>query len=144
MNKYPNIPGHNSVHTSIDASESMVNKALAIRQRIYSLMKDGDELTSEEASVRLGLSHDNCWKRFSELRAKGLVEDSGQTRKNKSGKDAIVWRLRTGEGTDIDRYETREELQATIDRLKKENENLQDAVNRLLSPPFKPQQMRLI
>ena len=133
---YPDIPGHNSIRTSIDAAESVTKKALAIRQRIYSLMKDGHEVTSEEASVKLGLSHDNCWKRFSELRAKGMVEDSGKTRKNKSGKDAIVWKIRTEEGTDINRSATRDELVAMIDKLTKENENLKELVEKLLSNPF--------
>ena len=122
--RYPDIPGHNYVTTSIAAADTVISKALAIRQRVYSLLLNGNEITSQEASERLGVSHDNAWKRFSELRAKGLAEDSGVRRTNTSGRAAIVWRLRAEDGTDIEYRQPRAPLQATIDRLQKEVDRL--------------------
>jgi hypothetical protein len=146
--RYPNVPGHNNVHTSIEAAKEMVEKAAAIRVRLHRLLLDGHELTSEEASIKLGIKYDNGWKRMSELRANGHAEDSGIKRPNKSsGKNAIVWKLRTEEGTDIDYHNsTKANLLATIDHLQGEVDRLTQEKELLLQTigddPIQPQQIQ--
>lgn len=141
MKTYPNTPGHNNVHTSIVAAKSIAIKASSIRERIYALLLDGCEITSEEAAIKLGLTHGNCWKRCSELRAKGLLEDSGKKRFNtSSGKEAIVWRLRKGDGTDINYNNSKvylkekiASLEQEISRLKEENKQLNPSPSKQLT-----------
>ena len=124
MQQYPDVPGHNHVPTSVAAAESVVSIAQSIRWRIHALLLEGHELTSEETAKRLNISHDNAWKRFSELRATGVVEDSGITRPNASGRQAIVWRIREEDGTDISHRETKAELRAKILMLRQQNRQL--------------------
>jgi predicted ArsR family transcriptional regulator len=132
MQQYPDVPGHNHVPTSIAAAESMVSVAQSIRWRIHALLLEGYELTSEETASKLDISHDNAWKRFSELRANGVVEDSGITRSNASGRQAIVWRIREEDGTDIRHHETKAELRATILLLRQQNRRNLRVINSLL------------
>ena len=145
MNTYPKVPGHNNVHTSIAAAASVTEKASSIRSRIYALLLDGHQMTSEEAAIRLNVKHDNCWKRFSELRADGLAEDSGITRINKvSGEQAIVWKLREGEGTDIKPKESKAYLRERIASLEAEVSRLKEEIEQLKSPPPPGQQMAFL
>ena len=145
MNTYPDAPGHNNVHTSIAAAASVTEKASSIRSRIYALLLDGHQMTSEEAAIRLNVKHDNCWKRFSELRAKGLAEDSGAKRLNRSsGEEAIVWKLREGEGTDIDYKKSKAHLRERIASLEAEVSRLREENERLKSPPSSERQMAFL
>ena len=145
MSTYPKVPGHNNVHTSIAAAASVTEKASSIRSRIYALLLDGHQMTSEEAAIRLNVKHDNCWKRISELRADGLAEDSGITRINKvSGEQAIVWKLREGEGTDIKPKESKAHLRKRIASLEAEVSRLKEENERLKSPPSSEQQMAFL
>ena len=145
MNTYPDAPGHNNVHTSIAAAASVTEKASSIRSRIYALLLDGHQMTSEEAAIRLNVKHDNCWKRISELRAKGLAEDSGAKRLNRSsGEQAIVWKLREGEGTDIKPKESKAHLRKRIASLEAEVSRLREEIERLKSPPPPGQQMAFL
>ena len=150
MSTYPKVPGHNNVHTSIAAAASVTEKASSIRSRIYALLLDGHQITSEEAAIKLGMwkdrnGHGNCWKRFSELRADGLAEDSGITRINKvSGEKAIVWKLREGEGTDIKPKESKAHLRKRIASLEAEGSRLREENERLKSPPSSEQQMAFL
>jgi DNA-binding IclR family transcriptional regulator len=48
-------------------------------------------LTSQELAERTGVDFAASQPRTSELRRLGLIRDSGQRRKNRSGKQAIVW-----------------------------------------------------
>ena len=145
MNTYPKVPGHNNVHTSIAAAASVTEKASSIRSRIYALLLDGHQMTSEEISDRLNIKHDNCWKRISELRADGLAEDSGITRINKvSGEQAIVWKLREGEGTDIKPKESKAHLRERIASLEAEVSRLKEEIEQLKSPPPPGQQMAFL
>ena len=145
MNTYPKVPGHNNVHTSIAAAASVTEKASSIRSRIYALLLDGHQMTSEEISDRLNIKHDNCWKRISELRADGLAEDSGITRINKvSGEQAIGWKLREGEGTDIKPKESKAHLRKRIASLEAEVSRLREDNERLKSPPSSERQMAFL
>jgi len=57
------------------------------------------QLTTDETAAGLGLSRLTVRPRFSELRARHQVVDTGARRLNDSGKRAIVWAVDTVEGT---------------------------------------------
>jgi hypothetical protein len=48
-------------------------------------------LTADELAARLNMDRWSIQPRTSELKRKGLIRDSGQRRKNATGKLAIVW-----------------------------------------------------
>lgn len=50
-------------------------------------------LNADQAGYRAGLLNGCYWKRFSELRHLGLIEDTGEPRKGRSGQPQMVCRL---------------------------------------------------
>lgn len=93
MSVYPNAPGHRGVETSVAAADALAPKlgrlqamALAAYRAVYP-----QGLTADELAVRLVLDRYSIQPRTSELRRKGLIRDSGQRRRNATGKAAIVW-----------------------------------------------------
>jgi len=150
MSKYPQVPGHNKVDTSIEAAESMEKSSATLRTRVLKTLKSSQApghnkvdtniyptfaypLTSEQISDISGISHDNVWKRISELRAMGKVEDSGERRRNRSGRKAIAWQIRTEEGPDpACRKESKKALREQIDRLNSRIADLNNTINQLV------------
>ena len=164
MPKYPQTPGHNKVDTSIQAANSMIGTAATMRSMIYRLLSrvDSDEhlhdcsapvrehvekvqLTSREIATKLSkkcnqiVKHDSVWKRISELRANGRVEDSGIRRTNPSGRKAKVWKVRTEEGIDPNylaertgRGRSKQELQEEIFRLNDRISDLNNTINKIV------------
>ena len=138
MSKYPQAPGHNKVDTSIEAAESMEKSSATLRTRVLNILGGADfpfvyPMTSEQISDISGISHDNVWKRISELRAMGKVEDSGKRRRNRSGRKAIAWQIRTEEGPDpACRKESKKALREQIDRLNRRIADLNNTINQLV------------
>ena len=98
---YPNTPGYQNTDTSKLAAQSMIDCAATLRNRVYqAIHRSGDRgMTSGEVAKSLGLSspHDVS-PRVTELRRKQMIYDSGQRRRNESGRTAIVWiRMPTAE-----------------------------------------------
>lgn len=90
---YPETPGYKEGGTSREAAESIIEDAATLRGRALDLLK-GEALTADEVAARLNRSILSVRPRISELRAKGLVENTGERRVNVSGKQAAVWRAR--------------------------------------------------
>lgn len=138
MSKYPQVPGHNKVDTSIEAAESMEKSSATLRTRVLNILGGADfpfvyPMTSEQISDISGISHDNVWKRISELRAMGKVEDSGKRRRNRSGRKAIAWQIRTEEGPDpACGKESKKALREQIDRLNSRIADLNNTINQLV------------
>ena len=138
MSKYPQVPGHNKVDTSIEAAESMEKSSATLRTRVLNILGGADfpfvyPMTSEQISDISGISHDNVWKRISELRAMGKVEDSGKRRRNRSGRKAIAWQIRTEEGQDpACGKESKKALREQIDRLNSRIADLNNTINQLV------------
>ena len=63
-----------------------------LEQVVLDALRGTDGLTSEEIAARTGLSLVTVSPRLRPLVNKGLVEDSGQTRRNVSGRAAIIWK----------------------------------------------------
>lgn len=90
---YPDSPGHRGVDTSIAAAADLEAKLGRLQRMVLDAIRDADwlGLTADELCDRLKLSRWTVQPRTSELRRKGLIRDSGQRRRNASGKQAIVW-----------------------------------------------------
>lgn len=91
--RYPDIPGHKGGETSISAAEEMAPHTGRLQKMALDAIRAAgtDGLTADELAAALGLDRWTIQPRTSELRAKALIADSGQRRRNVSGKRAIVW-----------------------------------------------------
>lgn len=89
---YPAVPGWKARDTSRAAAEA--TPAQLLRGKVLAEFKryGGCWLTADEVAERLGLSVLSVRPRVCELSALGSIYDSGERRKNASGRSAIVWR----------------------------------------------------
>lgn len=90
---YPDVPAARPTDTSIAAAESLADGVAGLRRRVLEAIRAAGAigLTPDEAAAQLELTPFTTRPRFSELREKGLIEDSGLRRANASGRKAIVW-----------------------------------------------------
>lgn len=92
--EYPNVAGSKGdAETGREAAAS-INPHLGRLQRLVAdaVKVAGDAgMTPEELCQATGLERTTIQPRTSELKAKGVLRDSGQRRRNKSRKRAIVW-----------------------------------------------------
>lgn len=93
MNSYPDAPGHRGVETSIAAAQALAPKLGPLQRMAEKAIREAGKggLTADELAERLDKDRYSIQPRTSELRRKGLIRDSGQRRKNRTGKQAIVW-----------------------------------------------------
>lgn len=71
--------------------------ALDVRREVYDYLRDRpDGATADEIAYALGYSILTVRPRVSELNRMQKIADSGARRKNASGRNAIVWRVRDG------------------------------------------------
>lgn len=87
---------NNSTDTSAEAGASMRNLTGDLSLRCYdeifiSWHHGAIGLTVDQLEIQLSRSHQSVSARVNELRDKGWVRDSGQRRKTRSGRKAIVW-----------------------------------------------------
>tara|TARA_Y100000401_G_scaffold111015_1_gene108810 strand:- start:18 stop:389 length:372 start_codon:yes stop_codon:yes gene_type:complete len=88
---YPAGPAATPDLTSIEAAADIADRVPALRGKVLRLLQEYPS-TVHEAAETLGLTVPTIQPRFSELRARNLITDSGEKRRNKtSGKRAIVW-----------------------------------------------------
>lgn len=88
---YPHTPGAKARDTAFEAAEEIASKAPIIRARCLKVLEHSNGLTADEVAGRLGLSILTVRPRITELSRDGKVRDSGDRRRNASGKRAIVW-----------------------------------------------------
>lgn len=88
---YPARPGYRAEGTSRAAAVSIVPSASTLRERVLKMVTERP-CTVHEASQAMSLDVATIQPRFSELRKLGKIEESGDTRPNKSGRQAAVWR----------------------------------------------------
>lgn len=93
LDLYPITPGYQLSDTSIEAAESMRETYLVLQKKCLDLLQN-QNLTPDETAKMLGVDKLAIRPRFSELKERGLIEDSGERRKNQSGRNAIVWTVR--------------------------------------------------
>ena len=90
---YPSFPGAKREGTSRAAAEQVAPRAPTLRELVVMAL-EVEEMTADETAAALDKSVLSIRPRFSEALALGLIEDTGRTRKNDSGKDAVVWRAK--------------------------------------------------
>lgn len=92
---YPNSPGFRDTDTSRAAADSVAHDAPALQALVINALRHAGDggLTADECAARLGLNLLSIRPRVTELKAKGQVKDSGERRRNASGRRAIVWIL---------------------------------------------------
>jgi len=90
---YPNEPAVGRTDTSAQAAEAISAVSGRLRRLVLGAIRNAGQrgLTTNEAADLLNIGRDSIQPRTSELRALGLIWDSGHRRPNKNGKAAIVW-----------------------------------------------------
>lgn len=93
--RYPDLPGHRGVDTSIDAAETVAPAAGRLQRIVLAAIADAGPAgrSTNELAEQLHLERGSVQPRTSELRSKRLIADSGLRRANANGKRAIVWTL---------------------------------------------------
>ncbi len=93
LGEYPSSPGHRGVETSVAAADELAPKLGRLQAMVSGAIRGAGEngLTADECCDVLELDRWTVQPRTSELKVKGLIKDSGKRRKNKTGKQAIVW-----------------------------------------------------
>ncbi len=93
MSTYPDAPGHRNVDTSVAAADAIAPKLGRLQRMAETTIRDAGThgLTADELAARLEMDRWSIQPRTSELKRKGLINDSGQRRPNSTGKLAIVW-----------------------------------------------------
>jgi hypothetical protein len=81
--------------TSQSSARAIAPDARSLREQVYALLKREQlftrGLTDEEIAFRLSMNPSTERPRRIELQRAGLVIDSGERRKTKSGREAVVW-----------------------------------------------------
>lgn len=98
-NPYPDAPGAKGPDgTSQEAAAAIQPSVTRLRRLALRTLDRLGAATVLEAVSVAGVPRESLQPRFSELRALGLVEATGERRRNPSGKNAAVLRL-TDEGS---------------------------------------------
>lgn len=86
---YPQQAGFKARETAEAAAASI--PAANLRARVLAMVERTNGVTADQCAGLLGLSILSVRPRFSELALLGKVRDTGERRKNQSGRSAIVW-----------------------------------------------------
>jgi DNA-directed RNA polymerase specialized sigma24 family protein len=91
--RYPDAPGYRDTDTSREAAASMETHAQRLQGLVLAAIREAGEngLTTNEAAEMLDIDKGSVQPRTSELKLRGEIVDSGQRRRNDSGRRAIVW-----------------------------------------------------
>lgn len=81
--------------TSHGAAASLAGKPVAeLQQRVLDAIRAlGGRATINDVARHTGLAEVSVSPRFKPLRRRGLIRDSGERRRNPSGRRAIVWEV---------------------------------------------------
>ena len=91
--RYPAQVGHRPVDTSKDAARDMQPKQGRLQQIVLDCLKSRGPSITREISYSTGVAYGSIQPRTSELKKRGLIEDSGERRIDpETSKRAIVWR----------------------------------------------------
>jgi hypothetical protein len=95
--QYPLAPGYKTLapETSAAAAADVAGRAAVLRTLVVTCYHQHGKLTADECAELLGESILSVRPRVSELRKCNppVLEDSGERRRNKSGKTAAAWQL---------------------------------------------------
>lgn len=88
---YPDTPGHQHTDTSLAAAQAIAPDARTLRKQTLDVIR-AEPHTADEVAKLLCYSILAIRPRVTELHKLGHITDSGERRRNDSGKLAIVWR----------------------------------------------------
>lgn len=91
--RYPDAPGFKNRDTSKEAADSMKPSAPRLRQMVLDKLRARGPSTPDEIADALDLSILSIRPRFTELHKTGQIVDTGDRRKNTSGRNAKVWKV---------------------------------------------------
>ena len=95
MSYYPQIPGAKREGPSQEAADLVAPQVLSLREvTLRAFHASAKGLTADAAAEVLALSILSIRPRVAELSRLGKIEDTGQRRRNQSGKKATVWRVK--------------------------------------------------
>jgi hypothetical protein len=85
-------PPSNGSPTSVAAAASMVPHTARLRRQVYdaNAAAGAEGRTCDELEAQLGLRHQTCSGRCTELRIAGKIVGAG-VRKTRSGRHAVIW-----------------------------------------------------
>jgi predicted ArsR family transcriptional regulator len=89
---YPKRPGYKTLGTSKEAADKMT-RGDVLRNQIMKVLETTPS-TADECAAILGENILTIRPRISELLSFEMIEKSGKTRPNASGRSATVWRVR--------------------------------------------------
>lgn len=98
MSNYPNSPGYKRLGTSQEAATEVKASSVSLTERVLKLLQREGGLTADQCAEKIEASVLAVRPRLSELLKKGLVRETAERRKNKSGKSAMVYRAVYYEG----------------------------------------------
>ena len=83
---------HSGSTTSRDAAHSIRKALPALEGRVLVFVAGRPEgATNDEIEIGLAMNGSTVRPRVVELRTRGLIKDSGKTRRTRSGRNAVVW-----------------------------------------------------
>lgn len=85
-------PGWKGTDTSKEAASGVKLSAARYRTMTFNMLREHGPMTADEVAKALNLSVLTIRPRVSELRNAGRIADTGERRKNISGRNAAVWR----------------------------------------------------
>jgi len=91
---YPHQAGYREATTSKENAERIERsgKAATLRAKVRKFFEDGRQATADEIAAYLNESPFAVRPRLSELRARDLIEPTGERRRNPAGGTAHVWK----------------------------------------------------
>lgn len=90
-NHYPDAPGYVDRDTSFEAAIRIEPTAGSLRFLILNHIRRTAAATCDEIEVDLELRHQTASARVRELFLLGFVVDTGERRRTRSGRRAIIW-----------------------------------------------------
>ena len=90
--QYPTTPGFKTTGTSQQAAAAFASKGENLCASVLRTLQTRGAMTADECAEAIGESVLNIRPRFSQLRAKGKIEDTGVRRPSSSGSPMNVWR----------------------------------------------------
>lgn len=90
--RYPAAPGFKARQTSRDAAAAMRGHSRQLQARVLAALRERS-MTADETAAAIGESLLSVRPRCTELFRLGQVADSGERRRNRSGRMATVWRV---------------------------------------------------
>lgn len=118
------LPTHSRTvrETSIEAMRSAGSRAPNLRTRCYNVLASHGPQTADEVAERLEETVLSVRPQFTLLTKENKIADTGERRKNESGRMAIVWRATDPwvwkEATTEDKWTAEQERGAVLDYLR--------------------------